>query len=168
MGKINYLTKTLCAIQANLFENFSKYSNCSPYVFIRRFMNSELATRFDNYYILGESSSNKTFMNELKEEYGDSNFGDPKSVHPEVLYWVGYIYRYWSIKYEIPSYQLYKYVQPRVLIERYYIFHSMDVDYAIERIIEEENITFPKRKTAIDLINELAEYIESQELKKTR
>lgn len=154
MGKINFLTKTLCLIQADLFENFSKYCKCSPYVFIRRFMNSKLATRFDNYYILGESSSVKTFIDELNEEYGESDYGNPLSVNPEILYWVGYIYRYWSIKYDIPSYQLFKYVKPKKLIDRYYIFHSMDVDYAIERIIEEDKIVFPKKKSIDDLINE--------------
>ena len=153
MKEMDYNGLTLCKIQASLFENYFNFSSCSFYVFVRRFMNSELAERFDDTTILLDASSNKTFIDELNHQYGITKFGQ-NTINKEIMYWVGYIYRYWSIKYDIPSYQLFKYVKPKKLIDRYYIFHSMDVDYAIERIIEEEKIAFPKKKSIDDLINE--------------
>lgn len=160
MKQMDYNGITLCKIQASLFENYSSFSSCSPYVFIRRFMNSELAKRFDNTTILLESSSNKTFIDEINEQYGSTSFGKD-NIDKEIMYWVGYVYRYWSYIYDVPSYILFRHVQPKMLIDRYYIFHSMDVKYAIDRICEEEEIYIAPNKTITELIDEYINFIKN-------
>lgn len=145
----------LCRIQADLFQNYRDYSPCSPYFFIRRFMNSRLAERFDDLTILVEASSNETFVDEIDEQYGKTTFGNPDSVSREVMYWVGYVYRYWTYIEDSPSAFIFQYVSPRMLIDRYPLYHTMDIEYAINRICEEEKISIPPKKTLEEIIDEV-------------
>jgi hypothetical protein len=158
MKEMDYNGLTLCKIQASLFENYSNFSSCSFYVFVRRFMNSELAERFDDTTILLDASSNKTFIDELNHQYGITKFGQ-NTINKEIMYWVGYIYRYWSYIYEVPSNVLFRHVQPKQLIDRYYVFHSMDPKYAIDRICEEDNISIQPNKTLDEALNEYIKFI---------
>lgn len=144
----------LCKIQADLFANYSSFTSCSSYVFIRRFMHSNLAKRFDDTTVLLDASNNETFINELIEQYGKTTFGKSNQIDKEVMYWVGYVYRYWSYAYEVPSSTLFMHVQPKLLIDRYKLYHSMDVEYLIERISEEEKIMIAPNKTIAELLDE--------------
>jgi len=144
----------LCKIQADLFANYSSFTHCSPYFFIRRFLFSDLAKRFDDTTVLLDSSSNKTFIDEIDAQFGKTSFGGSKSISKEIMYWIGYVYRYWAYTYEIPSNELFLKVQPKVLVSRYELYHSMDVDYLIERIIEEEHIDLMTSKQLLDLLED--------------
>ena len=160
MKELTYNGKVLCKLQAQLFYNFAQYCTCSPYIFIRRFLCSKVAQRFDNTEILIENISLAGIVRELEEQYGETKFGNPNRVDKEVLYWVGYIYRYWSFTRDIPSRVLVQKVQPDVLISRYPIYHTMDLDYAIDRIIEEEKITFLDLRANKDILQLIEEYME--------
>lgn len=155
MKDFDYNGHTLARIQGDLFENYSVCQKCSPYIFIRRFMNSKLAKRFDNTTILGEASSIYTFVDELNEEYGDTNFGNPNLFNPDVLYWVGYLLRYWCFTYEISSKTLINKINLKGIFQRYYIYHSMDPSLAIENIMEEDHITFEKERDIMSILREL-------------
>jgi len=145
----------LCKIQADLFANYRSFSNCSPYFFIRRFMNSDLAKRFDDSTVLADISSNKTFIDEIDEQYGKTSFGkNNNSISNEMMYWVGYVYRYWSYTYEISSKALIMHVNPNILFNRYELYHSMDVSYLIDRICEEEDIMIPPNKTIEEILRD--------------
>ena len=155
MKKADYNCTVLCKMQANLFFEYDNYVSCSPTVFIRRFMNSDLAKRFDDYTVLLDISSNETFIQELNEQYGETTFGKTEPKLKEAMFWAGYLYRYWCFVYEIPSKKLIRYVNPKMLLDRYYVYHSMDLDYAIERICEEEKILLKPNKTIGELLEEL-------------
>ena len=155
MKKADYNCTVLCKMQANLFFEYDNYVSCSPTVFIRRFMNSDLAKRFDDYTVLLDISSNETFIQELNEQYGETTFGKTEPKSKEAMCWAGYLYRYWCFVYEIPSKKLIRYVNPKMLLDRYYVYHSMDLDYVIERICEEEKILLKPNKTIEELLEEL-------------
>ena len=125
-------------------------------------MNSELATRFDDKTVLLEASSNETFMNELDEQYGKTTFGNSKVVDQEVMYWVGYLYRYWSYVYDVPSSLLVNQVKPNMLFSRYELYHSQDLNYVIERIIEEDEILIHPKKTLQEVLDEYYEFMKSK------
>ena len=156
MKKCDYNCLTLCHIQANLFYEYASFANCSPSIFIRRFMNSKLAKRFDDYTVLLDNSTNQSFIDELNEEYGSTSFGQPPE-NSEPMYWVGYVYRYWSYVYEIPSKVLIRFVQPNMLLRRYYLYHSMDIEYAIERISEEESLHIAPQKSIDEVLNDFVD-----------
>ena len=52
------------------------------------------------------------------------------------MYWIGYLYRYFSITYELTSVQVYKIVKPKELRGLFLPYHTMDPSQAIERILE--------------------------------
>lgn len=155
----------LCRMQGDLFANYSDFSPCSPLVFIRRFMFSRLAERFDDISVLCEISSIKTFCDEINEQYRPTAFGKSDSFSKEALYWTGYMYRYWAYRYEISSSELYRHVKPKMLLERYYLYHSQDPEYVIERISEEEKIELPPKKRIEDILKEYIKFVESENKK---
>ncbi|MEI3191800.1 MAG: hypothetical protein V8S36_06115, partial [Lachnospiraceae bacterium] len=62
------------------------------------------------------------------------------------IYWIGYIYRYFSYTYELSSVRVYKTIKPRELRELFVPYHSMDPSQAIERILEAKNLIFDEKK----------------------
>lgn len=61
------------------------------------------------------------------------------------LYWIGYIYRYYSYTYEMSSVQVYKVVKPKELRGLFLPYHTMDPAQAIERILEAKNLIFDEK-----------------------
>ena len=114
MKKIDSLGLRMCAYQAALFQMSKKSEECSSKIFIRRFMNSELAKRMDNVGFAFESLDVSDAIKEIEEQYGASSYGVNKS-----------------------SKQIYKLIKPEQLRKLYYPYHSMDPLQAIERITEE-------------------------------
>ena len=141
MKKIDSEGLLLCRMQAKLFEKSLERTKTSSLVFIRRFMNSTIAEEFDSKNVLIDTKGIETMIDDINIEFGDSNYGSTK-LNSEVLYWIGYIYRYFSITYELTSKQVYKIVKPNELNEKYYTYHTFDPLFAIERLLEEKNISF--------------------------
>ena len=65
----------------------------------------------------------------------ESKYGSVK-YSPNEMYWIGYIYRYFSYTYEKSSSQVYKIIKPKELRKLFFAYHTMDPSQAIERILE--------------------------------
>ena len=135
----------LCNLQATTFEMSIETESISSEVFIRRFMNSQVAKDLDNESALQTSIQPQTIFDRLEEQYGSSNYGSVKYSKNEI-YWIGYIYRYFSYTYELSSDRVYKTIKPRELRELFVPYHSMDPSQAIERILEAKNLIFDEKK----------------------
>ena len=98
-------------------------------------MKSEIAKRFDNESILETNIQANDILQLVDEEYGVSDYGSVKYTHNE-MYWIGYIYRYFAVTYELTSPQVYKIVKPKELRGLFLPYHTMDPAQAIERILE--------------------------------
>ena len=144
---------SLCALQASLFEASARLCSCSSPVFIRRFMNSNLAKSFDDGALLAESSTFQSMLAELDEQYGASAYGSTR-YDEETLYWMGYLYRYWSAVSGLASKQVYKIIQARELSSLYYPYHSLDPGQAINRICEAKGIELKPSKPSDGYIEE--------------
>lgn len=145
--------KLLCDIQGEVFEKSIEYLECSSPVFVRRFMNSNIAKEFDSTVFLNDC---KTYMNvfyEIEEEYGKSTYGSVK-YHKDVMYWVGYLYRYFCYTYEKSSKQAYRYLPFDYVARAYEAYHTMGVPQAIERLLEARNLSF-KPEDMIEKAKEL-------------
>ena len=125
----------LCRLQGDLFESSAKLCACSSPVFVRRFMNSELAKRFDDSSVLAEANTLRSMVAELDGQYGASGYGTTR-YDAETLYWMGYLYRYWSLAFKTSSKRIYKIIPARELSALYYPYHSLDPVQATERICE--------------------------------
>ena len=125
----------MCSYQAALFENSLEQTQCSSPIFIRRFMNSDLAKRMDNAGFLYDATDVSEAINELETQYGQSSYGIEKYSREE-MHWIGYIYRYWAYVSEKPSKLIYKTIKPGQLRKLFFPYHSLDPLQAIERIME--------------------------------
>lgn len=135
MKKINEEGLKLCALQAEVFADSLTATQCSSLVFIRRFMNSEVAARMDRNGFLLEACDVTSIFDEVEVQYGQTSYGKERYGREE-LYWLGYLYRYWTYTYEKSSKQVYKQMKPKDLRKLYYPYHSLDPAQAIERILE--------------------------------
>ena len=129
----------LSRMQAELFVLSASKLECSSPIFLRRFMLSQVAARMDQDGFLYEACTADGILQEIEEEFGATNYGREK-YSTEELYWMGYLYRYWSYTYEKSSKQVYKLMKPKELRGLYYPYHSLDPAQAIERILESKNL----------------------------
>ena len=135
MKKIDKDGLLLCELQATTFENSIDKTKSSSEIFIRRLMRSKIAKRLDNESVLESNIQANDILQLVDEEYGVSDYGSVKYTHNE-MYWIGYLYRYFSITYELTSVQVYKIVKPKELRSLFLPYHTMDPSQAIERILE--------------------------------
>lgn len=129
----------LCELQAKAFEKSRKMQGCSSEIFIRRFMNSSIARQFDDTSILQTNLQANDLFERIEEEYGKTDYGSVKYTENE-LYWIGYIYRYYSYTYARSSVQVYKTIKPKELRSLFLPYHTMDPAQAIDRIIEAKGL----------------------------
>ncbi len=129
----------LCELQAKAFEDSVESTGVSSEIFIRRFMNSKMATLMDHGDFLQTNIQAKDIIERIDEEYGHSKYGSIKYTKNE-LYWIGYIYRYYAYTYELSSVQVYKVIKPKELRGLFLPYHTLDPAQAIERILEAKNL----------------------------
>ena len=139
MRKMNKDGLLLCDLQAKAFEIAVDFAQVSSEVFIRRFMNSNVAKAMDNESVLQTNIHEKDILNMIEEQYGKSEYGSVKYTHNE-MFWIGYIYRYFCYTYEMTSIQVYKIVKPKELRGLFPAYHTMDSAQAIERILEAKGL----------------------------
>ena len=121
----------LCKMQGQVFEMSIETTSTSSEIFIRRFMQSIIAKSLDSGDILQTNIQPKDIFERIVEQYGESKYDSPNE-----MYWIGYIYRYFSYTYEKSSSQVYKIIKPKELRELFFAYHTMDPSQAIERILE--------------------------------
>lgn len=129
----------LCELQGATFELSLEKVETSSLIFIRRFMNSDVVKLFDNGSILQTNLQPQDIIEYIEEEYHELKYGKEKYTNNE-MYWIGYLYRYFSYTYELSSYRVYKMVKPKELRNLYLPYHTLSVEQAIERILEAKNI----------------------------
>ena len=139
MKKIDRDGLLLCEMQAKAFELSAVEQNTSSAVFIRRFMNSDVAKQLDNMAVLQSNMQSADILKLIDEEYGKSEYGSVKYSLNE-LYWIGYIYRYYAYTYDKTSRQVYKIVKPKELRDLFLPYHTMDPAQAIDRILEAKGL----------------------------
>ncbi len=99
-----------------------------------------MAKKMDNLAVLQTNIQPRDALDLIDEEYGKSNYGSVKYT-PNEMYWIGYIYRYYSYTYRKSSVQAYKTVKPKELRGLFLPYHTMDPAQAIDRILEAKGLT---------------------------
>ena len=57
-------------------------------------------------------------------------------ISSEMMYWIGYIYRYWHYYKKEPSYKIIRQANFKTMKRNYLMFHTMDPEMAIDDLIE--------------------------------
>lgn len=163
MKKIDKDGLLLCELQAKTFEMSVDATEVSSEIFIRRFMNSKISKSIDSCEILQTNMQAKDILERIEDQYGKSNYGSIKYTKNE-LYWIGYIYRYFSYTYEKSSVQVYKIVKPKELRGLFLPYHTLDPSQAIERILEAKNLLVADNKAEINRQYEIYKNIRNAHL----
>ena len=121
----------LCDIQGRMFERSTAYASED---FIRDFMNSEVAEHLDSPYNKLQWMGEEYLMDELKDEKKLDTDGEKYS--PEVLYWIGYLYRYWACTRGEKSKRIYRQAPAKTMKRNYMAFHTFDPEVAIDDLLE--------------------------------
>ena len=121
-----------------IFEESIEKLDCSSLIFIRRFMQSSLATNFDDFSFLVMSLDINDCFYEIENEYGKSSYGRIKYSKNE-MFWIGYVYRALSIIYKLSSREVYKLFNAKKVVTYYNIYHTFDIEQAAEKMMENIN-----------------------------
>ena len=128
---MDHLQVKLCDIQGRLFELSCGLDSES---FIRSFMNSQVAHYLDSSYNKYQWMGEEYLFDELKDEKELSTEGEKYS--PEILYWIGYLYRYWACARGERSRRIYRQAPAKTMKRNYMAFHTFDPEVAIDDLIE--------------------------------
>lgn len=126
--------RQLCDIQGRLFELALKEGLDCP-LFIEAFMNSRAAAALDDVYDRLQWAGEEYILEELNEEVGGLKKAG-MTYDREVMYWAGYLYRYWHYYTKENSSEIYKIADAKMMNDCWLGFHTLDVEMAIDDLKE--------------------------------
>lgn len=129
------LQLTLCDTQGQLFELSGKLGYDSE-TFIKTFMLSNVVIDLEKDFHHLQWAGKKYILSRLEEEYSNLLSKNGQIYSKEVLYWMGYIYRYWNYYTGESSKDIYKQAPAKTMNVVYLMYHTMSPKMAIERLKE--------------------------------
>ena len=125
----------LCDIQGRLFE-LSADKNYGSAVFIKQFMTSSIAKALDSTYNRMQCVGEEYLLEEITDASNGKITNCGEVFSKDVLYWIGYIYRYWHYYTSEESSRIYKQAPVEIMKRNYMMFHTMSPELAIEDLKE--------------------------------
>ena len=125
----------LCDIQGRLFE-LSAEKKIPSAAFIKAFMTSETAKALDSRYNRMQWMGEEYLLEEVVSSAGDALSDAGEVYQKDVLYWIGYIYRYWHYYTGESSANILRQASATTMKRNYLMFHTMDPVIAIEDLKE--------------------------------
>lgn len=134
MGNLTLEKRQLCDIQGRLFE-LARTTGLDCPSFIEAFMNSKTALALDDVYDRLQWAGEEYILEELNDEVGGlKKAGAVYST--EIMYWIGYTYRYWHYYTGEYSREIFKIADAKTMDECWLGFHTFDVTMAIDDLKE--------------------------------
>ena len=133
---MNELQIKMCDVQGRLFELSAdrKYSSSA---FIKIFMTSSVAKSLDSSFNHMQWAGEEYLLDEIVSSVTADAFSKSSDIlSKDVLFWIGYIYRYWHYYTGEDSARIYKQAPYNVMKRNYMIFHTMAPELAIENLKE--------------------------------
>ena len=125
----------LCDIQGRLFE-LSADKGYGSAAFIKAFMTSDTAKALDSEYNRMQWMGEEYLLEEVVTAADNEVAANGEVFPKDVLYWIGYIYRYWHYYSGEGSAKIYKQASVETMKRNYMIFHTMNPVVAIEDLKE--------------------------------
>ena len=129
------LSFQLCNIQGKLFELSAKQGYDSE-EFVSFFMKSNVAKGLDSRYNRMQWAGEEYLLEEIIDESNNKITHSNNVISSEIMYWIGYIYRYWHYYKNEPSYKIIRHANFKTMKRNYLMFHTMDPEIAIDDLIE--------------------------------
>lgn len=134
MENLTLEKRQLCDIQGRLFELALTTGLDCP-LFIESFMKSKTAAALDDVYDRLQWAGEEYILDELNDEVkGLKKAGTMYS--SEIMYWIGYTYRYWHYYTGEYSHEIYKMADAKTMSECWLGFHTLDVEMAVDDLKE--------------------------------
>lgn len=132
---MNALQLKLCDIQGRLFELFAdtEYDEES---LAKAFMCGEIAQNLDSEYNRMQWAGEEYLLEELIATCRDKLAPKHAAYDKEVLFWAGYVYRYWHFYTAEDSAKIYKQATLRTMSTNYLMFHTFDPSLAVDDLKE--------------------------------
>lgn len=128
------LERKLCDMQGRLFK-LSVDKGFESISFIKFFMSSEIAKGLDSEFDRTQWAGEEYLIDEITSEHKDKlPIGD--TFDKEVMYWIGYTYRYWHYYTGESSKAILKQSPPKTMAANYLMFHTMDTKMAVDNLKE--------------------------------
>lgn len=125
----------LCDVQGRLFELFSD-TEYNAESLVRAFMSGDMAKNLDSEYNRMQWAGEEYLLEELIATSKDKLSLKRESISKDILFWAGYVYRYWHLYTGEESFKIYKQAPLKTMIINYMMFHTMDVEMAIDDLKE--------------------------------
>ena len=125
----------LCDIQGRLFELFTRVEYDAKSL-VKTFMNCEIARYLDSEYNRMQWAGEEYLLEELIAVHSSKLAPKREDFSKEVLFWMGYVYRYWHYYTGETSAKIYKQASFETMNVNYLMFHSLDVEMAIDNLKE--------------------------------
>lgn len=128
----------LCDIQGRLFE-LSADKKLPSAAFIKAFMTSDTAKELDSRYNRMQWMGEEYLLEEVISHTSDVLSCGGEVYKKDVMYWIGYIYRYWHYYTDESSARILRQAPASIMKRNYMMFHTMDPVIAIENLKEIHN-----------------------------
>ncbi len=132
---MNELQLKLCDIQGRLFELSAEKQYASA-TFVRCFMTSGTAKALDSEYNRMQWAGEEYLLEEIVSAAEDKLSEKGEVYANDILYWIGYIYRYWHYYTNEDSARIYRQASVETMKRNYMMFHTMAPEVAIEDLKE--------------------------------
>ncbi|MGL5677704.1 MAG: hypothetical protein ACRDDX_14940 [Cellulosilyticaceae bacterium] len=139
--ELNYFELSVCKEQGVLFEECEYAENGTEQFdakdYIEKFMLSDIAHDMDgtvSTYHAGATQVEYAFLNECENKGILLKPFRTKHIYSEILYWMGYIYRYWAWKYGETSADIYKQANFDKMVVSYDGLHCLAPEHAIKKL----------------------------------
>lgn len=132
---MNELQLKMCDIQGRLFELSAdkEYGSAS---FVKIFMNSEVAKALDSTYNRMQWAGEEYLLEEIAAVAGEKLEKTGEVYSKDILYWIGYLYRFWHYYTNEDSAKIYKQAPVGTMKRNYMMFHTMAPELAVENLKE--------------------------------
>lgn len=125
---MNIIAHKLCSIQGRLFE-LSVQRGLESDEFAKAYMNSDVAAKFNSAYDRSQWMGEEYLLEELSQAH---YLAVGRTYPADVMFWMGYVYAYWSIVYGDTCKNILKMAGPKVMAENYAGLHTVSTDMAIQ------------------------------------
>ncbi len=135
---MNSLQLKMCDIQGRLFE-LSADKGYDSAGFVKIFMTSQTAKAMDSTYNRMQWAGEEYLLEEVISGVMEKLENGKEVYSKEILYWMGYIYRYWHYYTGEDSAVIYGQASVMTMKRNYGMFHTMAPEVAIEDLKEIHN-----------------------------
>ena len=130
---MNEFELKLCDIQGRLFE-LSGEKGYDSVAFIKAFMTGEVAKGLDSTFNRLQWAGEEYLLEEIVETAALTPGGTVYD--KEVLYWTGYLYRFWHFTRGESSKDIYRQAPAETMSRNWLIFHTLAPEAAVEDLKE--------------------------------